>query len=70
MMQIRCFKCQMPISLSQATIYAALDEIHDNDLTHYDVRCPRCRKVNRVSADQLRRAAPNWKRERDAEAAA
>ncbi|HIE56915.1 MAG TPA: hypothetical protein EYP88_01600 [Anaerolineales bacterium] len=55
----------MPISLNRATIYAALDEIHDGDLAHYDVRCPRCRKMNRVSAKQLRRVAPGWKRDRD-----
>jgi phage FluMu protein Com len=64
-MQIRCFKCQMPIALSRDFVYAALDEVTDHDLTHYDVRCPRCRKTNRVSRDQLIRAAPNWERERE-----
>jgi len=68
-MQVQCFKCQMPIALSQETIYAALDQIHDESLTHYDVRCPRCRKTNRISADQLKRAAPGWKREREEAAA-
>ena len=64
-MQIRCFKCQMPISLSRALLFDALDEVTDKDLTHFDVRCPRCRKTNRVSRKQLRRAAPTWKRERE-----
>ena len=64
-MQIRCFKCHMPIALSQDAIYDALDLVTDEDLQHYDVRCPRCRKTNRASVDQLKRAAPGWQRDRD-----
>lgn len=64
-MQIRCFKCQMPIALSRNAINVALDVVTDENLNHYDVRCPKCRKTNRVSRKQLRRAAPNWKRERE-----
>ena len=64
-MQVRCLSCQMPIALSQATLYAALDQITDENLSHYDVRCPRCRKTNRVSADQIKRGAPGWTRERE-----
>ena len=63
-MQVRCFSCQMPIALSQDVLYAALDQIADENLSHYDVRCPRCRKTNRVSADQIKKAAPGWQRER------
>lgn len=63
-MQVRCFSCHMPIAMSQDALYAALDQITDEDLSHYDVRCPRCRKTNRVSADQIRKAAPGWQRER------
>jgi hypothetical protein len=63
-MQVRCLSCQMPIALSQDVLYAALDQITDENLSHYDVRCPRCRKTNRVSADQIRKAAPGWQRER------
>ncbi len=64
-MQIRCFKCQMPIALSRDLIYAALEEVTAQDLTHYDVRCPKCRKTNRVSRNQLLRAAPNWQRDQE-----
>ena len=67
-MQIRCFSCQMPIALSQEALYAALDQITDEGLSHYDIRCPRCRKTNRVSADQIKRAAPGWQREREEQA--
>ena len=58
----------MPIALRQDTIYAALDFTTDENLNHYDVRCPRCRKTNRVSIDQLKRAAPGWQREREEKA--
>lgn len=58
----------MPIALSQDAIFVALDLTTDENLNHYDVRCPRCRKTNRVSVDQLKRAAPGWQRERQEEA--
>ena len=64
-MQIRCFKCQMPIALNKEVIYAALDLLTDENLNRYDVRCPKCRKTNRVSYNQLKRAAPYWKRDRE-----
>jgi Zn finger protein HypA/HybF involved in hydrogenase expression len=64
-MQVRCFNCQMPIAMSRDAIYAALDVVTDENLTHYDVRCPKCRKTNRVSRKQLLRAAPNWTRDRE-----
>ncbi len=67
-MQIRCFKCSMPIALGRDAIYAALDLVYDEDMTHYDVRCPKCRKTNRVSREQLENAAPGWTREREAPA--
>jgi hypothetical protein len=64
-MQVRCFHCQMPIAMGRDAIYAALDVVTDDNLTHYDVRCPKCRKTNRVSRKQLHRAAPNWTRDRE-----
>lgn len=68
-MQVRCFKCQMPIALSREAIYTALDFLTDENLSHYDVRCPKCRTTNRVSLDQLKHAAPNWTRQREEEPA-
>lgn len=63
-MQVRCTKCHMPITLSKDAIYAALDLCIDEDLSHYDIRCPHCRKTNRVSVEQLEHAAPGYQRER------
>jgi len=64
-MQIRCFKCHMPIALSKDMIYSALDVVMDEDLKYHDVHCPKCRKMNRVSKKQLVRAAPHWTRDRE-----
>ncbi|HEY61134.1 MAG TPA: hypothetical protein G4N95_00635 [Anaerolineae bacterium] len=64
-MQIRCYHCHMPISISKDVVYAALDTLSEGDLQHYDIRCPKCRKINRVSKEQLHHAAPNWKKERE-----
>jgi phage FluMu protein Com len=55
----------MPIALRKDVVYAALDYLAEGDLQHYDVRCPRCRKTNRISRESLLHAAPNWERERE-----
>jgi hypothetical protein len=55
----------MPIALGRDAIFGALDIVTDEDLTHYDVRCPKCRKTNRVSRQQLVNAAPGWTRDRE-----
>ena len=60
-MQIRCYHCHKPFAISKDTISFALNEVNEKGLTHYDVICPHCRRVNRVSVKELKRAAPNWK---------
>jgi phage FluMu protein Com len=60
-MQIRCYNCQKPFMVNKDFIHAALEQIETEHLTHVDVPCPHCRKVNRVSPQVLQRAAPDWK---------
>jgi len=60
-MQIRCYQCHKPFALGKEAIHLALDELADQNLGHYNVQCPHCRRVNRVSRDELLRAAPDWK---------
>ena len=59
-MQLRCTKCHMPFAVGKEAIFAALEEIHAEDLSHYNVFCPHCRKGNRIAKKQLKRAAPGW----------
>ena len=59
-MQLRCYSCKMPISIGRAIIEDALQIMHEEELVHYDFRCPKCKKANRVSMEQLLHAAPGW----------
>ena len=59
-MQLRCYSCKMPISIGRAVVEDALRIMHEEDLVHYDFRCPKCKKANRVSMEQLQHAAPGW----------
>lgn len=59
-MQIRCYSCKMPISIGRALVDQALNIIHEDDLVYYDFRCPKCKKSNRVSKEQLMHASPVW----------
>jgi phage FluMu protein Com len=61
-MQIRCFHCHKPYALSKENVVAALEEAIEQNLVHVNVSCPHCRRVNRVSRDDLQRAAPDWVR--------
>jgi phage FluMu protein Com len=60
-MQILCYHCHKPYALNKETIHQALDQVNSEGLSHYDVACPHCRRVNRVSQKELLRAAPDWK---------
>jgi Zn finger protein HypA/HybF involved in hydrogenase expression len=60
-MQIRCQNCHKPFGLGKDAVHAALDQMQQEELSHYDVRCPHCGKGNHVSKNELLRAAPDWK---------
>ncbi|MFZ6030545.1 MAG: hypothetical protein ACOYYS_22795 [Chloroflexota bacterium] len=59
-MQIRCQRCHKPYALSKEAVHAALDHMMAENLSHYDTQCPHCRRINRVSQAELKRAAPDW----------
>lgn len=59
-MQIRCYHCHKPFALGKEAIHIALDEAHSEGLSHYNAYCPHCRRANRISVEELRRAAPDW----------
>ena len=60
-MQIRCINCHRPFAIGKDTVLAALDTIYAEDLNHYNAQCPHCRRSNRLSPKELKRAAPDWK---------
>jgi phage FluMu protein Com len=62
-MQIRCYSCKIPITISRQNVNQALNIVHEDDLVHFDFRCPKCKKANRVSKEQLLHAAPGWEYE-------
>jgi phage FluMu protein Com len=59
-MQIRCNNCHKPFALSKEAIHSALDQVNAEDLGYYGAPCPHCRRVNRISRQELQRAAPDW----------
>jgi len=60
-MQIHCSYCGAPLNISRKQAEAALDWMHTEGKAYYEVRCPKCRKMNKVSREVLARAAPTWK---------
>ncbi len=62
-MQIRCAYCGTPFALGKPFIHAALEKVEAGHLKYYEARCPRCRKANRISREQLLHAAPDWKKQ-------
>lgn len=57
-MQYRCYRCGWSFSLSGEQVEFALDTVRAEGGKHYDLRCTRCRTVNKVPLKQLERAAP------------
>ncbi len=62
-MQIRCSNCHRPYGLNRDQVHTALDMLEAEEMGHYNTTCPHCRRVNRVSRDELLRAAPDWARQ-------
>jgi len=57
-MQTRCYRCGRSFHIKKEEIAFALEALEESEGSHYDVRCPGCRHTNRISVDQLRKAAP------------
>ncbi|MGB2895629.1 MAG: hypothetical protein WBB65_05630 [Anaerolineales bacterium] len=57
-MQTRCYRCGRSFHIKKEEIAFALEALEESEGAHYDVRCPSCRHTNRISIDQLRKAAP------------
>lgn len=59
-MQIRCTNCHKPYALNKEMVIAALDQLFRDNQNHYNTQCPHCRRMNRVSRQELERYAPGW----------
>jgi len=57
-MQIRCYRCGWSFAVKKEEAAFALQALEETGGTHYDSNCPRCRHSNRISLEQLRKAAP------------
>lgn len=57
-MQLRCFQCGWSFAIGKDEIAAAVESLEASGGAHYDARCPRCKRANNVSLEQLKRALP------------
>jgi phage FluMu protein Com len=59
-MQVRCTHCHRPFALGKEAVHYALDVVEEEGLNHYNAQCPHCKRMNRLSKEELMRAAPDW----------
>jgi phage FluMu protein Com len=57
-MQIRCYRCNWSFAIKQDEIRFILEALEESGGSHYDARCPRCRRTTKIPIEQLRRAVP------------
>jgi ABC-type uncharacterized transport system involved in gliding motility auxiliary subunit len=60
-MNLRCIYCQTPFTLGRMEKLAAIQKLLAEEMHHYDVFCPRCRRANTVSIERLQIFTPGWK---------
>jgi phage FluMu protein Com len=60
-MNIRCSFCQTPFTIGRIEKLDALQHMDANNLSHYDVHCPRCRRATPVLRQKLEMTFPNWR---------
>jgi len=58
-----CFYDQTPFTIGREESIAALYKLHKENLTHYDARCPRCGRVNKIPRERLEVSTPGWEDE-------
>ena len=59
-MNLTCFYCQTPFTLSMDQKIAALRKMHAENLHNYDAHCPRCGRANAISRERLEMFTPGW----------
>ncbi len=59
-MNLRCTYCQTPFTVGRLEKLAAIQRLQAENLHHYDVFCPRCRRANSVSRQRLEIFTPGW----------
>lgn len=64
-MQIRCANCHRPYALSKVEVHSLLDQMEVESLHHVNTHCPHCRRTNKISRDELLRAAPDWRSQKE-----
>ena len=60
-MQIRCVNCHRPYAIGKAEVHSLLDLMEAETLHHVNTQCTHCGRTNKVSRDELTRAAPDWR---------
>jgi hypothetical protein len=55
---MRCYRCNWSFAISNEEIAFVLEALEESGDTHYDARCPRCRRTTKMPIEQLRRAMP------------
>jgi len=53
--------CQTMFGVSRDVMLVGLQTMEAENLKHYDIHCPKCRRANRVERRKLEMANPNWK---------
>ncbi len=55
---VRCQRCGHMFSLSREQVTAALEELQEKGMLHYNVECPKCRHQVKVPRPTLERMRP------------
>ena len=54
-MQVRCQRCGLMHTLSREATAAAVEELRETKASHYNVECPKCRRLVKVRAGDILR---------------
>lgn len=57
-MQVRCQRCNYMFTLAREAVTAALEEIKETPTKHYNIECPKCRRLVKIPVKNLQRGQP------------
>ncbi len=64
MLKVTCYKCQWSWSYTNDVTQSALDSLEEG-ASYYAAECPKCRRTNKITVKQLKRALPRKPAETD-----
>ena len=62
-MQLKCSFCNTMFNIGREESLLVAEKFHNNEISHYDAHCPKCRRAYKLTREQFARSNPALRRQ-------